>query len=150
LTIAGQRETFARLSTNGIGWQLRGVRVSSSQMSFRVIAGELAIDLIGTATVPVQSWVHAYVQVYWLNGTDNIPKISLWIDGSLVGTSPGGITYNPPTNKKDFQTRGFTKTSDASTYYDYCFAATDDAPLVPMNQSTIVPADIEADLDALT
>jgi len=146
LTIAGQRETFARVSTNGIGWQLRGVRVSSSEMSFRVVAGEIAIDLIGTATVPVQSWVHAYVQVYWLNGTDNIPTISLWIDGSLVGTSPGGITYNPPTNKKDFQTRGFTKTSDASTFYDYCLAATDDAPLVPMSQATVDPIVIEKDL----
>ena len=151
-TVAGQRETAevdATIAANG--WVLTGVGITATTSSFRVYL-DGALEIIGTATISFQQWMHFYTQVHWVNGTNLAPVVSMWLNGTLVGTTAGVASYSPNTTitTADFRLPQDNKAFQPAVFYDYCFGATLDTPLVPMNQATIVPADIEADLDALT
>ena len=134
---------------NGAGFDI--ITASSTNILF---VGSGSPQVIGTDTSVANSWNHYFIQLNWVNGNQDRPEISLWINGALVANviiSPS-TPYSPPAGTNaalgDFRVARDGNTIGGTKYYDYCFGGTADTPLVPMNQPTIVPADIEAQLDA--
>ena len=160
-TIAGQRSSNG-FDFYGPGWMLQTAPSVDNTTTVQLYFNNLTKEALGSITIPAEQWNHYYVQLYWPNGTDNAPVVSLWFNGTLVGTSTITSNYSPPSGsfgpapitKADFQTPTLFYNSAvanrALVYYDYCFGATLENPLVAMNAPTINPSAIEAALFGLT
>jgi len=147
-----QNHTFfgIRDVLNGAGFDLK--TTGSTTISF---FGSGAGQTIGTDTSVQNTWNHYYVQVYWVDGLNQRPEISLWINGSLVGNVKISTStpYGPPIGINadfgDFRVARGSDTTAGTKYYDLCLGGTSNNPLAQMNQGTIVPADIESALEAV-
>ena len=134
---------------NGAGFDIR--TASTANVLF---FGSSGPQVIGTDTSVQNTWNHYYIQIHWVDGNQQRPEISLWINGALVGnvTISASTPYSPPAGTNaalgDFRVARGSNTIGGTKYYDFCLGGTADNPLVPMNQSTIVPADIESALEA--
>jgi hypothetical protein len=134
---------------NGAGFDIR--TASTTNILF---FGSSGPQVIGTDTSVQNTWNHYYIQIHWVNGNQQRPEISLWINGALAGnaTISASTPYSPPAGTNaalgDFRVARGNNTIGGTKYYDFCLGGTADNPLVPMNQSTIVPADIESALEA--
>ncbi len=134
---------------NGAGFDIK--TASTANILF---FGSSGGQSIGTDTSVQNTWNHYYIQIHWVDGNQQRPEISLWINGALVGnvTISASTPYSPPAGTNaalgDFRVARGNNTIGGTKYYDFCLGGTADNPLVPMNQSTIVPADIESALEA--
>jgi hypothetical protein len=145
LTYFGTRDVL-----NGAGWDIKR---ASSTGAVGFYGSSFSANIGSDSSLLVfNDWNHFYLQLNWLNGKNSPPEVSVWINGTLIGRITPTVPYTQPSGTNasigDFRVTRGNSAINLSRYYDYCFGATAGAPLVPMDQATIVPADIEAALTA--